>query len=77
MITNFNSDNKSINIPTSNLNERLQIRKNAYGCLMSWIPDQSIKSVVGGNDNITNPTHPIFNLTLSRTYAALKYFYNQ
>lgn len=44
---------------------------------MSWIPDQSIKSVVGGNDNITNPTHPIFNLTLSRTYAALKYFYNQ
>lgn len=71
---NENADNM---IPTDNPQERSSIRRFAYASAMGWMPDKAAKKVRGGGSNITNPTHPIFNISISKTLAVLKYFYNQ
>ena len=69
--------NDDDDIPTGRKLERASIRRFAYSSAMAWMPDKAAKSVRGGGSNITNPTHPIFNITISKSLAALKYFYCQ
>ncbi|EIM21068.1 terpenoid cyclases/Protein prenyltransferase [Wallemia mellicola CBS 633.66] len=70
-------ENTDDSIPELENARRLDIRKYAYASAMAWMPNKAAKSVRGGGSNITNPTHPVFNLTMSKSSAALKYFYRQ
>ncbi|KAF8553098.1 terpenoid cyclases/Protein prenyltransferase [Imleria badia] len=53
------------------------LRRASFADALAWTEEEGTSHILGGAVNRVNPTHPVFNLTITHTQGIMSHFYTQ